>query len=447
MKKTVLITILVCICGALSLAFSIKSKDQKPFPDFGYMVPPSEIINTNEVFKLSQNYPKQLPKTKTPEFYNIDYKKNWREYLLAVRSYCFEGNTSVDFRVENNKTRNWYHMPFQHYSLNGREGFHGLTKEAPVKAHQLAISQEYATSGAWAVGFFNDVAGYTIGQVWADHDNPDPTLMKGGFKHGAVLFKLLFTSIPKDVAESTVPFFVNGIWWDAYATYNFASNDRSKIQVVLTQMDIMVRDDNAPNGWVFGNFQYNGALNKSNKWENLIPVGIMWGQDPLNNVNSSNPYPTNTVINASLKETIINPDSKELPPTHLGWNGRLNGPLDNSMSSCYSCHSTAEYPQGSPLSPLFDPTLSQKYPPGSDGWMIWFRNLKCAQPFDEGKNSTDFCLQMSEALQNFVDWKTAQGGLFHEDYVKTSKNTFIQLDHGKTKIVQGKIYSVDRRNK
>lgn len=436
-------------------AISIKAKSQHKiqikFPDFGFMVPSSEVTNVNEVFKLSQDYPKNLPKSKLPKFYNIDYKTNWREYLLSVRDYCFEGNTNVDFRVENNKARNWYHMPFQHYSANGREGFHGLTKEAPVKAHQLAISQEYATSGAWAVGFFNDVAGYTIGQVWADHENPDVTLMKGGFKHGAVLFKLLFTSIPKDVAESTVPFFRNGIWWDAYATYNFNSSDRSKIQVVLTQMDIMVRDDNAPNGWVFGNFQYNGAVNNPIKWNNLVPVGLMWGQDPTNNVDFSNPYPTNTIINTALKETIINPDTKELPPTHLGWNGRLNGPLDNSMSSCYSCHSTAEYPQGSPISPLFDPVLSKKYPPSSDGWMLWFRNLKCAQSFDKSTiakphYSTDFCLQMSEALENFVNWKAAQGGLYRKDYEKSSNN-FLELRNGEINIREGKVYPVDRRNK
>lgn len=448
--SVIFVSILVAFT-AISIKAKSQSKVQMKFPDFGFMVPSSEVTNVNEVFKLSQDYPKNLPKNKLPKFYNIDYKTNWREYLISVRDYCFEGNTNVDFRVENNKARNWYHMPFQHYSANGREGFHGLTKEAPVKSHQLAISQEYATSGAWAVGFFNDVAGYTIGQVWADHENPDVTLMKGGFKHGAVLFKLLFTSIPKDVAESTVPFFRNGIWWDAYATYNFNSSDRSKIQVVLTQMDIMVRDDNAPNGWVFGNFQYNGAVNNPIKWNNLVPVGLMWGQDPTNNVDFSNPYPTNTIINTALKETIINPDSNELPPTHLGWNGRLNGPLDNSMSSCYSCHSTAEYPQGSPISPLFDPVLSVKYPPSSEGWMLWFRNLKCAESFDKSTiakphYSTDFCLQMSEALENFVNWKAAQGGLYRKDYEKSSNN-FLELRNGEINIREGKVYPVDRRNK
>ena len=49
----------------------------------------------------------------------------------------------------------------------------------------------------------------------------------------------------------------------------------------LIQMDIMVRDDRAidTGGWVFGNFAYNGKLGNENRWDNLIPVGIQWGND------------------------------------------------------------------------------------------------------------------------------------------------------------------------
>ena len=144
--------------------------NQEPFPDFGFMLSPKQYGGT--VFKLSQNFPTVVPSDPKPAFFNIDFKTDWRNYLLEVQKYCFEGNTEVDFRVENNSKRAWYHMPWQHYTENGREGFHGLTKEAPVKAQQLAPTQMSDSSGAWAVGFFNDVAGYTIGQVWKDHNNP-----------------------------------------------------------------------------------------------------------------------------------------------------------------------------------------------------------------------------------------------------------------------------------
>jgi len=143
----------------------------------------------------------------------------------------------------------------------------------------------------------------------------------------------------------------------------------------------------------------------------------MWGQDPTINVNASNPKPTQTIINAALKETIINPDASELPATHLGWNSRLNGPVDNPMSSCYSCHATAEFPQASPISPLFNSDTLAQNPVGSPGWMRWFSNIECGTPFDPGKAvSTDFCLQMAEALQNFETWKKTQDGLFATQY-------------------------------
>ncbi len=421
---------------------------EHPFPDFGFMVSPQVAADSGfQVFKLSQDYPATVPTTPLPDFFTIDFKKDWRKYLLAVQQYCFEGNTDIDFRVENNKTRNWYHMPWQHYGPNGREGFHGLTKEAPVQPKQLAAGQTYPTSGAWAVGFFNDMAGYTIGQVWQDHDNPNVKAMGTGFKNGTVLFKLLFLSMPQPIAEQQVPFLQNGIWWDAYATYTFNSSERTHIKAALIQMDVMIRDERAPNGWVFGNFQYNGKMNKANKWENLVPVGLMWGQDPDNNTDFSNKQPTKTIINTKLLETIINPDSTELPPTHLGWNGRLNGPVDNPMSSCYSCHATAEYPQGSPISPLFDADTLKVAPPGSPGWMRWFSNLKCGTPFDgPDYQSTDFCLQMAEAVQNFTTWKNTEGGLFYTDYNKKPAPKAMKAEDNVPPPAPKKVFPLDRRN-
>lgn len=424
------------------------SAAKAPFPDFGFMLPPAQADSLGiRVFRLSQDYPEKLPEQPLPDFFQTDFKKDWRKYLMQVQQYCFAGNTDVDFRVEDNKVRKWYHMPWQHYSSNGREGFHGLTKEAPVQPYQLAATQSYATGGAWAIGFFNDVAGHKIGEVWKDHNHPDPKAMGNGFKNGAVLFKILFVSIPQDIAEKQVPFLQNGQWWDAYATYDFAKDEHKPIKVALIQMDIMVRDDRAPNGWVFGNFQYNGKMNKANKWENLVPVGIMWGQDPENNTNQSNPQPKTTIINTKLLETIINPDSTELPPTHLGWNGRLNGPVDNPQSSCYSCHSTAEYPQGSPMSPLFDADTLAANPIGSPGWMRWFSNLKCGTPFDGSPyQSTDFCLQMAEAIQNFESWQGTQGGLFYTQYNNGKPKLKAATEKQAVPLEKRKVFSLGRRN-
>jgi hypothetical protein len=101
-----------------------------PFPDFGFMPPPGQY--SGPVFKLSQNYFSRKPNSKKlPEFFNKFPKTlsadfaTWREYMMAIREYCFEGNLEVDWRVENNKVRPWYHIPWQHYGPAGREGIHG----------------------------------------------------------------------------------------------------------------------------------------------------------------------------------------------------------------------------------------------------------------------------------------------------------------------------------
>ena len=400
---------------------------QPPFPNANpQFIPPSSIYG-GPLFVLSQNYPTQKPTGPLPSFLSSKFKADWKGYMMKVRDYCFEGNTEVDFRVENNKTRAWFHMPWQDYGPQGREGIHGLTKEAQVQKQQLASSQTYVNGQTVAVGFFNDLGGYTIGQVWADHMNPNPAKSSrpNGFPVGTVIFKLLFVDVP----PNQVPSLANPKEWQAYVDTCYkapcnpqnpsdTSNPRVIKQVALIQMDIAVRTDDpdAPTGWLFGTFQYNGALNRPNMWENLVPVGLMWGNDTNNRgdnhtqISFTTP-PDKTDINNQLKETVIN-DGPELPPTHLGWNGRLNGPVDNPISSCMSCHLTAQFPSYAMLSPAF-----QANPPkrGSNYWMKWFQDIDCATPFgnylapngakETGINplSTDFSLQLSISITNFCD--------------------------------------------
>jgi hypothetical protein len=307
----------------------------EPFADFEFL--PGPAYHSGRVFRLSQQYPAAMPQEGIPEFFKIDFKTNWREYLMAAREYCFAGNISPDgdlendFQVAEQDPPRWFHMPWQTYGPLGREGVHGVTQEAPVQPRQLAWTQVYDGGQTCAVGFYNTFGGYTIGQIWKDHNNPD--LSKGPFPEGAVVFKLLFVDVPTD----QVPFLVNPVQWTAFVPPLYTS-------------------------------------------------------------------PPNT-------------DANELPPTHLGWNGRLNGPVDNPMSSCMSCHATGEYPVLSALSPLFQEVSPA---PGSAAWMRWFRNLKCGVPFDadasQPPQSTDFSLQLADSIQNFRAWQSQSRALSASAY-------------------------------
>ncbi len=388
------------------------------FPDFEFLPLPENYHG--RVFRLSQQYPADRPgEDRMPEFFKVDFRKDWRTYMMQAREYCFRGNiTGVGEDVENGwrvadqDPPRWFHMPWQHYGPNGREGVHGLTREAPVQPQQLAQTQVYQGGQTFAVGFFNEFGGYTIGRVWKDHNNPD--VSKASFPNGTVICKLLFVDVPTD----QVPSLVHPVQWTAYVppSYNSSSSTpRVFKKLALIQMDLAARDPQAPTGWVFGTFQYNGALNRPNLWENLVPLGIQWGNDPDVTVNASNPQPVVTKPNPQIKQSIINPDAKELPPTHLGWNGRLDGPVDNPMSSCMSCHSTASVPALVPLNPLF-----QSNPPaaGSPEWMKWFRNIHCDESFDPSLpiKPTDFSLQLATSIQNFNAWKSLGTALSASEY-------------------------------
>jgi len=393
------------------------------FPDFNVAYDPPADQYDGPLFRLSQNYPDERPEMDVPvrkilaiHFDENAEKENWREYLLAVRDYCFAGNLEVAWRGQDNEVRKWYHVPWQHAGEKGREGINGLTREATAIPKQLAPTQtkKYQTH---AVALYNPLGGYTIGKVWANQFEPNVAAAR--FPVGTVVAKVLFTQADK----TEVPYLVNPVSWRAYVQDPNDPTKRRVQDLQLLQMDIMVRDDraDATGGWVFGTYCYNGTQAKANPWENLVPVGIQWRNDEEVRDAANNPEnkePTATRINTKLKQTIINDRTSELPAQHLGWGGRLNGPADYYRSSCMSCHSTAQYPVVLPQHPDFDKTLG--YVPGTGNWNAWFRNLPCGESFspistaDKKRTaSMDFSLQLAIGLDNFYKWKSqVMGGFF-----------------------------------
>jgi hypothetical protein len=416
-------------------------KPYQGFPDFGHMVTAGEYQTLKAQaaqksqylpppFRLAQDFPKSKP-TAVPEFFKIDFKDGtkWLDYINKARDFCFEGNifggnVEEDFVPQKNTKRAWNHLPWMHWGDQGSEGFHGLIKEAPISPQQLTAAQT-GQYQVYAVAFYNDFASYTLGRIWKNPEDPDPTVTdsrfgkENGFPVGTVIFKLLYTDAP----SNEVDYLQNPVEWTAYITTSWTETvQRTVTTVRLIQMDMMIRDDRAlsTGGWVFLTFCYNGALKKTNPWENLVPVGLMWGNDPSYTKNIIAAYPpAKTTINPDLKESRINP-SPDLPPQHLGWGMRLDGPVDLNTSSCMSCHSTAGFPQTASLVP---PNFFLPQPPtSSKEWLNYFRNVPCATPFSPNMMSCDFSLMVSISLGNFAEYKTAQwGGFFDEEFGAPAK--------------------------
>jgi hypothetical protein len=323
----------------------------------------------------------------------------------------------------------------------GTEGFRGFIKEAPIDPYQLGPDQKSNGYSVYAITLVNDFAGFSMGKMWADPESPDVTALDkrfgGGFPIGTVFAKLLFTDAPdeKGIANGDKIDYLqtNPLTWKGYITENWSSPTRVVKDLHLLQMDIAVRDARADqpglSGWVFGTFVYNGQTGNPNRFMNLVPSGLMWGNDPEVNepnqvINAPNPFAPNpwdpsaipvkkTTINPALKQSVIFADQKYLPPQHLGYGNRLNGPADLTTSSCMSCHNAAQFPQIAPLV-----AIQTGVKPTDPAWMDFFKNIPCGTATDPNGYSTDFSFQVAMALTNFFQAKSeALKGQWSGEYV------------------------------
>ena len=404
-----------------SVAATCRRGTFKNFHDEGQPnVPPPGY--TGPTFTLRQDY----PDTRVPDAAEA---KPWESidvspeslltggalaYLDAVYSYVSEGNVAVDWDVNRNKVRDWYHAPWMDATDDGREFVHGLTHE--LNSHPLLLGpgqkKWYQT---WAVGAFNAPGGWAIGQMWCDPNapdvdalNPDPNA-PNEFPNGTAVWKLLFsTADPKEL-----PFLKDSYEWsaDIYKDFDPGTGKtppgapREIATVRLVQMDVAVRDDRLPNGWAFGTFAYSSDAPGKTPWERMVPIGLQWGYDP-------GVTPQMVADGTKLRESWLNPDFYGLPDNHRGWAGRLVGPMDNPESSCMSCHQTAGQP-AFPLVPVPPPTnfvsgnsestSTITAPPLSSRQRLpWFVNTPAGVSFgSQGRTSTDYSLQLSMGLQRF----------------------------------------------
>lgn len=358
---------------------------------------------TGHVFKLSRDYPTQQPAPPQDGYpwEAFDARTQPGEYMHAVLSYARADLESLDWDPTKMDKPTWFHSPWMSWgpqSGNGREFIRGMTKERASRAGELSPQQKTAFIANYAVGLYNDVGGWTFGRVWRNPGKPDITDSKANFANGAMAIKLLFTEANPAVPADGVPYLKGSKEWQA----NVAAYSRTNPQprrpktLRLLQVDIAVRDKRNDDltGWLFGTFVYNGNMSGASPFDRLAPVGLMWGDSP-------GFLPADVTAGKTPPEQWIN--SGVGTYQHLGWAQRIDGPVDNPVSSCMSCHSGgAESPVQSPMLPPRGSTDEQR--------LAWFTNIKAGDAKDAGSTSLDYSLQMSVAMTNWKDWqKTSQG--------------------------------------
>jgi hypothetical protein len=398
MLMAVVLTLMVGACRAeperAPAAATMKATDASAgFPSFNPAFGPPTGW-TGPVFQLSQRYPDSLSPERPP-FLDVDFMAQPEQYLMQVRQYVYQGNidrgpdsagNTLDWIVQRNPVRTWYHMPWRDYGSRGREFVHGLTMEFPSQPHYLDPKQG-SKHFTWAKAMYNPIAAYTVGRVWPDPAG-EPAMAAALFAPGATVAKLLFTT-----ADSTDVPEVQGTYvWQANIYADPACDTlpcaRTVQPVRLIQMDVAVKDPRAPvTQWVFGTFVYDKDAPGGSVWEKMVPLGLMWGNDPQVTATSSD---------STLKESrVLRTGMFE----HLGCHQRLSGPLDNPRSACMSCHMTAQFP-GAPSVPSASSACDS--PANAKFW----RNLAPGTPFqtfgDTVTTALDFSMEMASSVENYV---------------------------------------------
>lgn len=380
-----------------------------------------------KVFNPSYAFPTTAPAAGPRPWETVDFKTDAAAYMDAILVYLLEGQDRSTWDVAANPVRKWYHGPWMGPGGNGREFINGLTRERSSRPGELGPSHIFCRHN-WAVGFYNDTGGFTLGRIWAPviNETGKPDLSVLPFPVGTVVAKLLYTEA--DVTE--VPLLAGAPEVQGNINERIDPTDpdcpantepRAPATLRLLQLDVAVRDARAAEtGWVFGTFVYDGRLSGADPWAKLKPVGVVWGNDPA--------LSDSEVTQGKMPiESLVLSDFGF--GRAFGRGGRMNGPVDNPISACLSCHMTAQWPNPAPVTP-----------PSGAAWDrvgCWFRNLGPTTPFGTPPSSSvpcgtipsptptslDFSLQLAVGLRNYEREPQPFATTFSVDELKTARKS------------------------
>lgn len=303
---------------------------------------------------------------------------------LLMQKYAYEGmyeynpkNFDDHFNAHKNEKRYWCNTPWLNVTTKGRDLIHGLTKEFPIAKSDVYpnIAKEGATS--WGAAFFNATACKSYFNIFGTPSNSmqEPHWDASIYDDGFVSSKMLFSTaslddfpLLKQSNRKKRPY-----KWNAHVSKNLFHKHRSIEEVYHVQMDISFKDKNIIGTneeleyWGMITYYYDptykGPLEEYKKiigtqfesvsdlknlpygLRNMRPAGIQFGLNEGESIIFPGSENNHAYAKPVLDENgeplmkrgrpVIERISYPLDKT------RLNGPADNSLSSCLSCHATA----------------------------------------------------------------------------------------------------------
>ena len=223
------LTVLLAVCFIGTAVAVAKDKDSVSEAAFGNSIklPKQDYPKDYKgpFFKLSHDYPKELPKdpapwlkvpvdftTTTPRWVDYaPYMDTLLKYVVRGQSPELDNDTGWNLKVDGNEKTSWYHVPWMAFdSYSGREFTHGCTNERGTNLTgfigplPLGTSQTGDSFESWAFGVYNAVGAYSIGQTFPKSGVPtisedNRRIPKGlPFRPGTLVAKVLFaTAKPK----------------------------------------------------------------------------------------------------------------------------------------------------------------------------------------------------------------------------------------------------------
>lgn len=419
---------------------------------------------TGPVFKLSRDYPSSAPST-CPECtwlnVNVNFNPqfpppsgnswtsgNWAEYLNRVLAYVRQGQdpafgNTPGFQINVNGRTRWFNVPWMAYDPTaGREFVHGTTNERTAHLNDLIHPPSNALRGkkpahgvnflagmtqacrdqypagfeTWAVGYYNEWGGAALGKAIPKSGMPSVVSYMGSpmpaglpFPPNTVVVKFLTTNAPPDC----VPYLKGSPEWqiDRHVldpqTKTYTCTRAVQISRIV-QVDVAVTDPRSPTGWVYGTYAFSADNPGTTFWDKLLPLGIQYGSDPW----TFPAVPKSESLPA--QQSVLNPGVNIYE--HFGCNQRLAGPVDNSQSSCMSCHGSAFAAPGGAKS-----VMGTNVPPSfgfagmctqySAANTAYFNNIVAPQKFSGGNFANaiplDTSLQLEVAFQQYGQFNIA----------------------------------------
>ncbi|MGO4366415.1 hypothetical protein [Pseudomonas sp. PAB10] len=332
-----------------------------------------------------------------------DFTADWKDYINTVLSEVKATGVAIsNGRISMNPQAEWWIAPWMDFGQSGRERINGLTAERGPDPRDLSpnSSKGYET---WAIGWYNRPGAYGLQQIYTDPC--DPKVPAGWqFSDQTASFKLLFSN----ASTTEVTYLAGSPEVEADTKRNNIPTETTKLR--LMQVDIAVRDPRAQNTqWVMGTFVWRGPPKGDGFFDNLVPVGLMWGNDHdifMDDWSALAPV-TQSKINSDLAGILWQGNGVSWPERPFpGFQGRLNGPADNLRSSCLSCHAMAQWRRG-PLG--LRPSYPLQPKPAADKVRAWvadyFRDTKGGSLIDPGSGQTplDYSLQLQTGFSHLCD--------------------------------------------